>query len=106
MNGVGGNLVDQYFLIFDDEGNLDFQGQVLGRPEPGHYLCQLYNWMGEPSCAKLVHISGMGRWAFYATHEKFLDAATHRKNHASSLTAIRDNNPKNDVFSARSGRGQ
>ena len=59
-------LVGQYFHSIED-GYLQWQGTVIGNPEPGWYLLQLFAWgMGEPCVRRLVHISDMKDWLFYA----------------------------------------
>lgn len=96
-----------FFRTFDADGLHEFQGQILGRPEAGYYLCQLFNQIsGEPSCAKLAHVSGMDGWAFYATHEEWLHAATHKKCHAGSVARVKAIKTKNDVFSESPRNGQ
>jgi len=101
MNAGCRDLVGQFFLTFDDEGNLEFRGQILSCPEPGYYLCQLLNWMGEPSCAKLAQISEMLRWSLYSSDYEWRDACEANKNHSGALSDRRKNVPINDVFSRR-----
>lgn len=101
MSVPGRGFIGQLFLTFDDEGNLELRGQILNCPEPGYYLCQLFNWLGEPSCAKLAHISQMLRWSFYSSDDEWRDACDANKNHAGALCDRRKDVPINDVFSRR-----
>ena len=102
MSTLGRDLVGQFFRGFDEDGSATYPGQILGRPEPGYYLCQLINWMGEPSCTKLAHISEMSRWSFYSSDEEWRDACQANKNHSAALSDSPKEVPINDVFSRRS----
>jgi len=45
---------------------VEWQGVVVGNPEPGWYLVQLFEWlMGEPNLRRLVKIEDMEHWLFY-----------------------------------------
>jgi hypothetical protein len=58
-------LVGKYFHSLKD-GQVHWQGTVLGTPEPGWYLVQLFEWiMGEPSNQGLVRFTDMAEWLFY-----------------------------------------
>ena len=72
MNGAGGNLVGQYFLIFDDEGNLDFHGEILDCLEPGHFHCQLFSALtGEPTNSIVRPARDMTGWKFFDDVERW-----------------------------------
>ena len=59
-------LVGQYFHSIGPDGMLLWQGIVIGNPQPGWYLLQLFEWlMGEPNVRRLVRIEEMTTWLFY-----------------------------------------
>ena len=62
-------FVGMYFhSIGKDSGKVEWQGMVIGNPEPGWYLLQLFEWaMGEPNVCRLVLIEDMEHWLFYDT---------------------------------------
>jgi len=61
------SLVGHFFHSVDPEtGKVQWQGVVVGNPEEGWYLLQLFDWLvGEPSVRRLVYISEMNDWLFY-----------------------------------------
>lgn len=72
------NIIGQFFHTFSDAGGLEYQGQILGRLEPGYYICQLFEPLfGEPSCRIIRHIAIMAKWKYYETAEDWLSA--HRR---------------------------
>jgi hypothetical protein len=59
-------LIGQCFHSLDEEKQIQWQGQVIGNPEPGLYLVQLFEWMwGNPSVRRLMKIEDMLDWLFY-----------------------------------------
>jgi len=68
---IGDSLIGQFFhSISKDTGNIEWQGYVIGNPEPGWYLLQLFEWlMGEPNVCRLVRIEDMKDWLFYESAE-------------------------------------
>ena len=64
-------LLGQFFhSIGKDDGKVEWQGIVVGNPEPGGYLVQLFEWlMGEPNLRRLVNIEDMEHWLFYEDQE-------------------------------------
>lgn len=62
-------LLGLYFLSFNktgEEKELQWQGHIQGRPEPGWYMVQLYSWVhGMPTETMLVRIEDMIDWWFY-----------------------------------------
>jgi hypothetical protein len=63
-------LVGQYFHSIEDNGTLKWQGVVIGNPEPGWYLLQLFEWLaGEPNVRRLIRIEALGNWLFYQSGE-------------------------------------
>jgi hypothetical protein len=51
-------------------GIVEWQGQIIGKPEPGWYLIQLYEWfMGSQTDQRLVPFAEMAGWLFYESDE-------------------------------------
>lgn len=68
-------LLNEFFLIKDDTGT--YQGQVVADLGEGYYLCQFFSWMlGEPTCKKIGHITGMTTWEFYADADDWREAGS------------------------------
>lgn len=66
----GDSLVGNWFHSIVD-GQVKWQGQILGSPSQGVYLIQLYEWfMGQPSCRRLTRLEEMTSWLFYASGEE------------------------------------
>ena len=65
------SLIGRYFhTLHPDTGKIHWQGFVVGKPEPGIYLVQLFEWMiGEPNLMRLVRIEDMLEWLFYGDKE-------------------------------------
>lgn len=62
--------------------SVQWQGQVLGQPNPGIYLVQLYEWLtGGASDQQLVRVEDMVGWSFYRHPEDWRYAADHRPDH-------------------------
>ena len=64
-------LLGQFFhSIGKDHGKVEWQGVIIGNPEPGWYLLQLFEWMlGEQNVRRLVRIEDMEHWLFYENAE-------------------------------------
>jgi hypothetical protein len=61
------NLVGKYFHSANENNKIEWQGVVIGEPQPGWYLVQLFEWAsGEPTVQRLVPIEKMIGWLFYA----------------------------------------
>jgi len=59
-------LVGKYFLGANENNKVEWQGVVIGEPQPGWYLVQLFDWTsGKPSAQRLVPIEKMNAWLFY-----------------------------------------
>ena len=72
MSGV--SLIGQGFHTFKDD-NLHCQGVVIGNPEPGWYLVQLFEWaFGTSSHRQIVRIEDMSKWVFYEDAEQMKEA--------------------------------
>jgi hypothetical protein len=63
-------LTGQFFHSLGSDGQIHWQGYIVGSPEPGWYLAQLYSWLdGEPHLRRLVPLSEMKDWLFYGSAE-------------------------------------
>lgn len=50
----------------DDKFHIGWQGVIIGNPEPGIYMAQLFDWLaGQESAIRLVKIEDMKLWMFY-----------------------------------------
>lgn len=59
-------LVGKYFHGANENNKVEWQGVVIGEPNPGWYLVQLFDWAtGSPSVQRLVPIEKMNAWSFY-----------------------------------------
>ena len=59
-------LVGKYFHGANENNKVEWQGVVIGEPNPGWYLVQLFDWAtGNPSAQRLVPIEKMNAWLFY-----------------------------------------
>lgn len=75
-------LVGRYFHIFDDNCEVQYQGQVLSQIDETHYLIQLYEWfVGNPDTIYVVSIDTMvsktlsrdaRNWQFYENREHWI----------------------------------
>jgi hypothetical protein len=60
------SLLGQYFHSLNADGKVEWQGTVIGNPEPGWYLVQLFEWMaGEANVRRLFKVEDMANWLFY-----------------------------------------
>lgn len=70
-------MVGSFFHSIED-GKIGWQGCIAGRPEPGWYLVQLYDWvLGLPSGQELVKIEDMKGWMFYGSAEDMQHSYEH-----------------------------
>ena len=59
-------LVRKYFHSANENNKIEWQGVVIGEPQPGWYLVQLFEWSsGEPTVQRVVPIEKMIGWSFY-----------------------------------------
>lgn len=73
MNKI--SLLGQCFHTFSENGKLEWQGAVIGNPEPGWYLVQLCEWLfGNASSRRIVRIEEMSKWVFYKDSEQMNEA--------------------------------
>ncbi len=67
--------VGDYFLVFNEHGDYQERGRIIGNPEPGFFLCQLYTGaMDRPSSRQLVPIAECVSWLLFETHEQWMVA--------------------------------
>lgn len=73
------SLVGQHFhSVSKEHGKIEWQGTVIGNPEPGWYYLQLFEWLGgTPNVCRLVRIEQMADWLFYETQEDLIYAWEH-----------------------------
>jgi len=63
-------LEGQFFHSVNEAGEVEWQGYVIGSPQPGWYLVQLFEWLcGEPNVRRLVRLQAMEHWLFYESAE-------------------------------------
>ena len=65
-------LKDKWFHSKNEDGNVHWQGQVLGLVNESSYLIQLYSFFTvAPTIMKIIHISEMIMdWDFYDTADE------------------------------------
>jgi hypothetical protein len=64
-------LLGRFFhSINKDDNQVKWQGVVIGNPEPGWYLVQLFGWLdGSPCDQQLMRIEDFSGWLFYDDSE-------------------------------------
>ena len=63
-------VVGKYFHSVNETNKIEWQGVVIGEPQPGWYLVQLFDWTSEePTVQRLVPIEKMIGWLFYPDAE-------------------------------------
>ena len=63
------SLLDRYFHSVENE-KIGWQGVIVGNPEPGWYLVQLFGWLdGSPNVQRLIKLESMREWLFYDDFE-------------------------------------
>ena len=71
-------LVGKYFHGANENNKVEWQGVVIGEPNPGWYLVQLFDWAtGEPSVQRLVPIGKMNAWLFYPDRDAMTSSSTY-----------------------------
>jgi hypothetical protein len=72
-----GSLLGRYFHSIEKE-RLSWQGIIVGNPEPGWYLVQLFSWLdGSPNVQLLVKFESMHDWLFYDDSEMMQFSCNH-----------------------------
>jgi len=74
------NILDGRFFHSVDEETMtvEWQGYVIGSPEPGWYLVQLFSWIdGEETNQHIVRFEDMKRWFFYTNLADLKYGAAH-----------------------------
>jgi len=75
---VKNKLIGKYFHSLNGQRQVEWQGIVVGVPEPGWYLVQLFEWgFGEPNVMRLVPFEHIRDWLFYPS----ADAMKHSYDH-------------------------
>ena len=73
-----GGLVEMYFHSTTSDGNINWQGQVIARPEPGWFLVQTFEMMtGAHSACYLLPIEKMEDWLFYQDGDGMVHSFQH-----------------------------
>lgn len=68
MDSPSNSLIGQFFLTFDSDGRLKCQGEIVGCPEPGFFMCQFFSALtGHETNCEIARISDMQSWKFYAS---------------------------------------
>ena len=63
------SLLGRYFHGVENE-KIGWQGVIVGNPEPGWYLVQLFSWLdGSPNVQRLIQFESMREWLFYDDFE-------------------------------------
>jgi hypothetical protein len=71
-------LVGKYFHGANENNKVEWQGVVIGEPNPGWYLVQLFDWAtGKPSVQRLVPIEKMNAWLFYPDRDAMTSSSTY-----------------------------
>lgn len=69
-------LVGRGALYFDQNRELRWQGEVIARVEPGHYLIQFYRLLdGAEVGQKILPVSELLDWDFYDTFHAAVEVA-------------------------------
>ncbi len=59
-------------------GKAIWQGRIIGNPEPGFYIVELFDWtLGAPGSIRIVSIKEMGSWLFYESDDAMQYAYEH-----------------------------
>lgn len=80
------DLCGKCFVIYGDDGLVQYQGVILAALIDGHYLVQFFDWiMGAPSTCAIYHVTAMrsdkgrnprkepGAWEFFMNDEHLRD---------------------------------
>ena len=86
-------IVGKYFHSINQNGELIWQGKVVGEPGEGKYLIQLFSWLdGHPTEQRLIKLDEMTDWLFYSTHDDFM--ASYNYGAAGNLCKIKNPHKK------------
>lgn len=80
MTSPPNSLTGQFFLTFDANGRLEFQGEIIGLMGSEYYQIQFFSaGMGEQTDCCIYHLSEMKDWKFYLSkdcwHEAYYKSA-------------------------------
>ncbi|HZJ02261.1 MAG TPA: hypothetical protein VFE20_01050 [Thermoleophilia bacterium] len=68
------DLPGHFFHTLHDNGAIKYQGQVVGRIEPGLFLVELFSYNdGLRTHRQVVPVSDMTGWRFYPSAEEMID---------------------------------
>lgn len=68
-------IVGFFFHSFEPNGEVDWQGQVVGTQEGGYLIVELYEWIsGINITRKIVPLSIAEQWTFYKTLNEMRDS--------------------------------
>jgi hypothetical protein len=71
-------LVGKYFHGANENNKVEWQGVVIGEPNPGWYLVHLFDWAtGTPSVQRLVPIEKMAAWLFHPDRDAMTSSSTY-----------------------------
>lgn len=64
------DLTGKWFMSFDEDGNVNNQGEITQKENDDLYLVQLYEWLfGSATNQKLVQSKDMITWEFFDNAE-------------------------------------
>lgn len=76
MTAQKDTLVGKFFLGFNEDGHLRWQGVVTAEPAPGFVLIQFFDFIfGQPRNEKLITVEQMVGWTFYDDADDWREAA-------------------------------
>jgi hypothetical protein len=65
-------LIGKFFHSLE-ANKIAWQGEILGSPQPGWYLRQLFEWLGgQPSMQRLVPFAELKSWLSYDSSEQMV----------------------------------
>ncbi len=64
-------IVGLFFHSYKPDGEIEWQGQVIGTQEGGYLIVNLFDWfVGMNITCKMIPLSLGEQWAFYKTSEE------------------------------------
>lgn len=73
-----GQLAGKYFHSLNGQNQVEWQGIVLGSPEPGYYTVQLFDWLaGQPRVIRIVEFIQLRSWLFYNNGDEMIYSYEH-----------------------------
>jgi hypothetical protein len=75
MDSPSHSLIGQFFLTFDPEGRLEYQGQIVDCPDPGFFTCQFFSALtGQKTHREIKQLSQILAWKFYDSADDWRSA--------------------------------